>query len=222
MGLAGRYTRICSCCKNTITYNSYKVFWKANKNNSTCRGCFYKSLVGKKLSEETKLKIGKSNKISLIGNVPPNKGKPMSKEQRKKLSNIHTGMKYGDETKKKHRMSILKRLELHRIPLNEDVGAREFLLEFNKLNNYNLKPKRFMNIGYDADGYDEINHIWLEFDPPHHFNVDGSLKERDIMRQNNILTHFNSINNPLQKFIRVKTNNNRNVFDIKTIYEGGK
>lgn len=213
--------RICPSCKNKIEYKSYKVFWKAKKHNSTCRPCFYKSLIGHTHSELTKRKIGESNKISLIGNIPPNKGVKMSKKQKILLSQTHKGIKHSEDTKRKHRINMLKRLEKYNIPPNEDIGAREFFCDWNKNHHSDFKPKRFFDIGYDADGYDEILHSWIEFDPPHHYYVDGSLKDKDIIRQNNIIEHFKNIDKPLNGFIRVKSDKSKKIIEINNVYQGG-
>ena len=47
--------------------------------------------------EETRKKISESNK----GRTSPNKGKPMSEEQKKKLSEINKGKHHSEETKRK-------------------------------------------------------------------------------------------------------------------------
>ncbi len=221
MGLK-QYSRICPDCSKTIQYSTYRVYWKACTHNSRCRSCFYKSLVGHTTSEETRKKIGEANKIALLGNIPPNKGKTMSEEQKRLLSKIHAGKKMSNECKKKHRINNLKRHASLGIPLNEDIGAREFIFEFNKKHGYSLKPKYFFDLGYIADGYDVQQHIWLEFDPPHHFYVDGSLKSCDITRQNNIIAHFEEAGNPITKFIRVKADRSGKPLNITTVYEGGK
>lgn len=219
MGLK-QYSRICPDCSRTVNYNTYKVFWKARKNNSTCRQCFYKSIVGHETSEETRRKIGDANKISLLGNIPHNKGKAMPMEQREKLSIIHTGKKMPESFHRKHRTLRLKRIDELGIPPNQDRGAKEFLRKFNKEEKLKLKPTRFFEIGYEADGYDKICNVWLEFDPPHHFYVDGSLKPNDILRQKRIIEYFENKNTPLSKFIRVKADKHGNVLKIETVYKG--
>ncbi len=89
--------RICPSCDKPIQYKTYKVFWKACKNNSTCRMCFYTSLKGVPRDEITKQKIGRSNSIALKGNIPSNKGVPMSTEQKEKCRVAHIGKKLSAE-----------------------------------------------------------------------------------------------------------------------------
>ena len=54
-------------------------------------------------------------------------------------------------------------------------------------------------IGRWVDGYDKENNIVYEFDEKRHFNPDGSLKEKDILRENEIKNFLNC------KFIRIKS-----------------
>jgi len=212
------YNRNCSICNKLIIYEKYKYFWKARKNNSKCRKCFYQSLKGKPLSEERKLKIGKANKIALIGNTPWNKGVSLSSKHREKLSNAHIGMKYGEETRKKHRVHSLKRTKELGIGSAIDKGSIEYFNILNK-KGFNFKPKRFLEIGYEADGYDENKHIWIEFDTPYH-RFPGQRK-KDLIRQKNIISYFEKLENPLKKFMRVKSDKCGNIIEEKCVYKGG-
>ena len=123
------------------------------------------------------------------------------------------------ETKLKMRVAILKRLEELEIPQMEDRGARAFFDNINKLG-YDFKPKRFINIGYAADGYDEQKHIWYEFDTPYH-NV-LSQQKKDSVRQANIIRHFETIGRPLNAFIRVKSDKMGNVSESRYVYKDSK
>jgi len=199
-----KFIRICPSCGKEIHYTTNKVFWKAQKHTSTCRPCFYKRLIGRKHSIATKNKIGASNSISLRGNIPYNKGLPMNEDQKIKCRVAHLGKKASDETKRKHRIDRLRRLKEYKIPPTEDRGAADFFRRLNK-NGFDFKPKTFWNLGYIADGYDENLHVWMEFDPPHHYYVDGKLKDKDVVRQKNIVEYFKSKGNPLSDFIRVRT-----------------
>jgi hypothetical protein len=211
------YSRNCSVCNKLIIYEKYKYFWKARKNNSKCRKCFYQSLKGKPFSEERRLKISKANKIALIGNIPWNKGKKMPIFVREKLSKAHTGMKYGEKTRKKHRIHSLKRVKELGIGSAVDKGSIEY---FNMLNKkgYNFKPKRFLEIGYESDGYDKIKHMWCEFDTPYH-KFPGQRK-KDLIRQKNIISYFEKLGNPLKEFIRVKSDKHGNIVEEKCVYKG--
>lgn len=53
-------------------------------------------------------------------------------------------------------------------------------------------------LGYWVDGYDKENNVVYEWDERQHFNKDGTLKDKDILRENEIKTFLNC------KFIRIK------------------
>jgi hypothetical protein len=144
----------------------------------------------------------------------------MTEKQKHKLSIAHTGKKCSKESVTKRRINALQRWVDLGIPTNRDRGAAEFFVKFNKKENTSLKPKMFWSLGYEADGYDDSLNLWVEFDPPHHYYVDGKQKPADIIRQNNIIEYFENIGNPLTKFIRVKSDKMGNVLKINTVYEG--
>ena len=52
--------------------------------------------------------------------------------------------------------------------------------------------------GYWADGYDEENNIWYEWDEKHHFNLDGTYKKKDNLRQKEIIDFLKCY------FVRIK------------------
>jgi hypothetical protein len=85
---------------------------------------------------------------------------------------------------------------------------------------YNIKE-----LGYWVDGYDKDNNIVYEFDEKRHFNKDGTLNKRDIIRQNNIEkylgckfirlneSHIDSMRDVVDKLIEItKTNGNSKIY----------
>lgn len=195
--------RSCPSCNKLIVYKTYKVFWKSKKNNSTCRSCFYKSLNGYRHSDLTKKKIGKANAKALLGNLPYNKGVPMS-----------------DQQKQKCRTAKLRFLEKYGIPSNQDLGSDKLLKIINDTG-FKFEPKIFSDLGYIADGYDSTFHIWLELDPPHHYHKIGSLKPKDIERQQNIIRYFEKKHPPLKDFVRVRMNKGgTEIYGIYSVLKG--
>ena len=69
-----------------------------------------------------------------------------------------------------------------------------------------------MDIGYYADGYDKTLHEWIEYDTPMHKQI--KQKNKDLIRQNNIINYFSSIEHPLIQFTRVKVNKSGDVIEI--------
>jgi hypothetical protein len=231
-----KYERICPECGSLIIYTKNKFLWQAIRRNSLCWNCRNKLLsaskmgeknpmYGKHFSEEAKrkqseLRVGKRpyvmtdeirKKIGLSGKgkIPWNKG----------LTGVqivwNKGRKATEEERRKNRISQLKRLEKFKIPACIDIGANEFFAALNS-KGFNFINKTFMNIGYVADGYDEEKHIWIEFDTPYH--RDRYHQKKDIIRQENIIKYFESINNPLKSFVRVKADNNGNILETRCVY----
>jgi hypothetical protein len=90
---------------------------------------------------------------------------------------------------------------------NYNINAIPIIEEYGKKYGYNFKHAEnggeyFVNgLGYYLDGYDLEKNVVIEIDELHHFNKDGSLKQKDILRQNKIEKLLNC------KFIRIKYEN---------------
>jgi hypothetical protein len=58
--------------------------------------------------------------------------------------------------------------------------------------------------------------VWIEYDTIYHSGI--TQKKKDLVRQNNIIKYFESINKPLKSFIRFQCNKDGNVFETKYVY----
>jgi hypothetical protein len=45
-------------------------------------------------------------------------------------------------------------------------------------------------VGYFLDAYDKERNIVVEYDEPKHYDVYGNLKQKDVLRQQRIITHL--------------------------------
>ena len=182
---------------------------------------------GKKHTEEQKRKISIGNKGKIKSYETRkkisegNKGKKLT-EKTKQLLSINSskfwlGKKMSENAKQNMRIAKLKRLEKLEIPACIDRGAKEYFQWLNMYYSCNFKPKRFLEIGYDSDGYDEEKHIWIEYDTLYHNKL--LQKKKDLIRQNNIIKYFENIKNPLNEFIRIK-DNGRGHLKKESIYKG--
>lgn len=174
--------RICPSCQCDIFYKRYIKWWEATKLNRICKSC--------------------SNSLK-------NKGRIHSDEFRKKCSALHTGRKHTEEVKKKLRISKAERFLKLNIGTSIDAGSQEY---FDKMISEGHKldiNKYFKDIGYFADAYDYENHIWYEYDTLYHKT--RKQKEKDLIRQNNIIEYFKSIQKPLTKFVRIILDENNNI-----------
>lgn len=229
-------------CNKKLYYSCRYSLLRSEK-GCVCKSCSKKEkptwILGKHHSEKTKKKIsdhhneksawnrGKTLSTNHKINLSKSKvGHVVSEETRKKISNScagktgpWAGKKLSLNHKKKLRISKLKKVEMLGISPKEDIGSREFFSRMNSLG-FDFKPKRFWNMGYDADGYDENKHIWCEFDTPYHKSP--YQQKKDLIRQQNIIKHFESSGKPLTGFVRAKADKNGNVLDTKCVYKGDR
>jgi hypothetical protein len=138
---------------------------------------------GKTHSEETK------EKLSLL-----KKGVPLSQKQRNNIGLARIGKSHSDETKRKMRISKIQ----HIIEKNGNVAPRfntDACKYFQNLENerkwnglYATKNGEFFvkSLGYFVDYYEPNLNIVVEYDEPKHYNIDNTLKKRDLVRMNEI------------------------------------
>lgn len=90
---------------------------------------------------------------------------------------------------------------------NYNVNAIPIIEEYGNKYGYNFQHAEnggeyyVEGLGYYLDGYDLEKNVAIEIDESHHFNKDGSLKTKDILRQSKIEELLNC------KFIRIKYEN---------------
>lgn len=61
----------------------------------------------------------------------------------------------------------------------------------NNLRNISGGEFYIKELGYWLDGYDKDKNIAVEYDERKHFKVNGELKDKDIHRMNEIISHLN-------------------------------
>lgn len=193
-------------------------FWKRKHTTETIKVLSAANLGKDRFSDEYKEFLSEKNR----GEKNPFYGKAHTEETKKKLSNPKTqehrqkisnslkgkyvGRRYNvsDETRKKMRVSAIKRL-------TEKYGGNIFApnsnpkeaVYFNNLENvygwdgiYFGKgglPTQYhvTSLGYWVDFYDQERNIVVEYDETHHYDSTWSLKEKDIRRQNEIIKELN-------------------------------
>jgi hypothetical protein len=144
---------------------------------------------GKTHTQATKDKIAENTRKHQTGRVK-------SLQERINISNAHKGKKFSDEHKAKisinSKINAINRKKKHgtlKIGFNPD--ACKYIDGLNEENGWELIHElnggevRVLN--YFLDGYDSKRNIVVEYDEKQHFNVDGTLKENDIIRMKNII-----------------------------------
>ena len=237
------WVKKCSNCNGEMKYPQKWHLDQSIKNNTKCRKCCN---IGRKASEECKRKISESSVGKIMSDESrnkmrknssrywkgkcgidnPNSGKIRTNEMKLKMSisklgerNNNFGRRFSEDVKRKHRRAVMERLNRLGIPSREDIGARKYFSKVNQ-KGFDFRPTRFVEIGYEADGYDKNKHIWCEFDTPHHRRV--GKRTKDQVRQKNIIEYFEKIGTPLTSFIRVEANEEGEVLNSKCVYGNSK
>lgn len=116
------------------------------------------------------------------------------------------GKKHTKQSKLKQRLSTLNYLSKTKGQLTPryNINSISIINEYGKNHGYNFRHAEnggefyIKELGYFVDGYDVDKNVVIEVDEPHHFNKDGSLKQRDIDREVEIKELLNC------EFIRIK------------------
>lgn len=167
-------------------------------------------MIGKKHSKETIDKYKKNR----AGEKNAMYGKNHTLETRKKISetrmrNKIPGPTFSEKTKTALRLKRIKEIE------EDKYNGHQMIPSYNKsackvFDNINIvlgwDGKHAMNggehfipeLGYWLDYYEPMRNIAIEWDEPSHYNIDGTLKEKDTTRQKQIEEHLKC------KFFRVK------------------
>lgn len=117
------------------------------------------------------------------------------------------GKKHPEHVKLKMRntaITLISNLYGHQLCPRYNKNSIKIIEEYGALHGYNFKHAEnggeFTYGGYYADGYDQINNVWIEVDEDHHFDIHGNLTERDILRQKYIEDNLKC------KFVRIRYN----------------
>jgi hypothetical protein len=116
---------------------------------------------------------------------------------RKKMSNAHKGKVFSEEHKRKLRESAIRNMDIRQGARSFNHQCCDYLdvingiyedegVHFRHATNHPDGEFRFR--GYYADGYDEKNNIWFEWDEPYHDLP--YQKEKDIKRQTEIIKYL--------------------------------
>lgn len=172
------------------------------------------SIKNSKVHKESVKCVKRNKKIS-----DSHKNKEKSKNHRLNLSKNHAdvsgnknpfyGKKHSVETKKIIRKKAINRIthsknnNFQLVPFYNPKGC-EYLNEIMEKTNSFIQHAEnggefyIKELGYWVDGYDKENNIVYEYDEKHHFNLDGSYIEKDIIRENEITDFLKCT------FIRIK------------------
>ncbi len=198
-------------CRKCATKESVKLIDRSFQKTEEYRKKMSLSCSGKKISNKTKEKLSLMSKKQWL----EKRDKILSVIQSKKYR-----IKMSKSIKKRWKNEIFKN-KMNKIFNNEkykqkrrEIKLNTLKTKFNgKLANYNPKACQFIDklnkekgwnlqhalsfdgekqiCGFLVDGLDEKRNIIFEYDEPHHYDVNGNLKSKDIYRQNVIIEKYN-------------------------------
>jgi hypothetical protein len=155
------------------------------------------------------------------GPANPIFGRRFSVETRKKMSRAHKGIKLSLSSRRKVRIAVIEQHKNNGISFPAvDKGATEFFNNLNQNQSFHIQHPNvyFPELGYFADGYDPVLHVWFEYDTK--FHLLPQVEERDLSRQQEIIEHFQQIGKPLKAFYRIN-GTGRGESKMKNVMEGG-
>ena len=159
-------------------------------------------MFGKTHSDKYKEKLK-----TLIENVRENSHSPDAIEKRRIKA---IGRKASNETRKKMRISKINYIKEKNggiCPMHNQKAC-EYFDKLSKINNWKLQHALnggefyISELGYFIDAYDIENNIVIEYDESLHYDSKGNLKNKDIIRQNEIKEKLKC------KFFRYNENKN--------------
>lgn len=201
-----KLTRNCPRCDDLIYYPNGNVAFKAEKSNRSCQKCAGNLI---KYSVETKdwhKNCSECGKIQIYKHRKSFKDAIILNSKCLKCATKESSNR--DYIKKERRE---RRLGQHTPQFNFNACTY-----FNKLNNQNdwnlqhaLNGGEIRVIGYSLDAYDKQKNIVVEYDEPAHYNNVGQLKQKDVLRQQRIITHLGC------KFFRYNERT-KELYEVKT------
>ncbi len=171
------FYRKCPSCDKEL---SYTLKWNrdaAQRNGLMCKSC---------------VKVGPKNPFykKPLPCKPINKGRKLSPETCKKISESLKGRRYSSETRRKMRLAAIRRIERAKgkCSPNYNPKACKLIEEYGKQHGYNFQHAEnggefhIKELGYWVDGYDKEKNVVIEYDEPKHYR-NGNLRVRDLERQ---------------------------------------
>ena len=127
------------------------------------------------------------------------KNRKHSLEQHIKIGISNKGKKRSDVVKKKMRLARINYIKscFGQISPTYNRISCEYFDWLNKWSGWsgqyatNGGEYYIENLGYWLDYYEPTQNVVVEWDEPHHYNVNGNLKEKDVKRMNEIKQHLN-------------------------------
>jgi len=197
----GPFIKTCSNCQKDMIYNKFKSYKYSINNDGWCHKCAGEKTI--------KTRIKRKN---LYGN------RNQSEDSKRKMSLLHSGVNnpfYGkthtNESRIKMRLNTINYISKIKggsmFPLYNKNACKYFEkmeLETDWNGYYATKNGEhyIKELGYWVDYYEPNKNIVIEWDEKRHYNIDGTLKQKDIDRMTEIREFLKC------KFFRYKESEN--------------
>jgi hypothetical protein len=204
-----QWMKMCPTCGNSQFYSNKYKLQRAMENDLSCKSCAH---IGQVVSDDTRKKLSDINRGRKMSDDFKKKCsirmKNLPLEMRKRLNEPlerFRGQRKGSITppyvKQKLRLAMINYIQSNKLnggqmTPNYNHNACKY---FDKLNNDNgwmlLHAQNggefyVKELGYWVDAYDKDKNIVVEYDEPRHYKLDGHLKEKDVVRLNEIKSHL--------------------------------
>jgi hypothetical protein len=178
-----KWTRNCPKCNSEITYSCKSSYKVGTKRNSKCYSCSANFTIDKKCWNTSKTRSCPQCNVSLTYSTV---GDCTSSEKKNKVCR-----KCCNE---KRKQSILDNLNGKHTWANYNPKSLEYFDKLNIENDWNLQHAlnggEVKILNYFVDAYDKKRNIVVEYDESYHYDKLGNLKQKDVLRQQRIITHL--------------------------------
>lgn len=178
--------RNCPQCNELIVYPNGNTMMKAARKNCKCIKCAGIAIVCSKNPNDWHKKCPICQKVQIY----THRGSYISaiKNNTKCLTCGIKASLTEDVIKKR------RERRLGQVTPEFNKRACKYFDNLNDQNGWNLQHAlnggEFRVIGYSLDAYDKIRNIVVEYDEPMHYNLDGNLRFKDVIRQQRIISHL--------------------------------
>jgi hypothetical protein len=202
-----KWVRNCPKCNKELTYKNKNQLNKSIRNHTTCKSCSAKNQNVWIYSKNWKIKLKDDGKIW---------SKLCSRcgcQQSYKSKIILNRAKRNNAVCRECQLRIRKPTYISLVGPNYNPIACQYFDELNISNNWSLRHAlnggEIELLGYFLDAYDKERNIVVEYDEPRHYDKFGNLKQKDVLRQQNIITHlgcrFFRYNEKTKELYEIKT-----------------
>lgn len=178
-----KWVRNCPKCNKEICYSRKSSFKTGNNRNSKCYDCSANFTVNKKGWNISKTRLCPQCKSTLTYTCA---GHCTTADKKNKVCR-----RCCNENRK---LNILENLKGKHTWANYNPTSCEYFDKLNLKNNWQLQHAlnggEVKILNYFLDAYDKKRNIVIEYDESYHYDKYGNLKQKDVLRQQRIITHL--------------------------------